>query len=298
VRALFAGLSAHSFLNLDQMLSASFGMVMGASAHAVGWPIPRGGAQSITNALSGCLGALGGRIRTSTRIESFRQLPSCDLTLCDLTPQQLLHLSGEKFSSSYQNRLRRYRYGPGVFKVDYALASPIPWAAAGCLRAATVHVGGSMQDIVASEAAMSQGKISERPFVLVAQPTLFDPPRAPEGKHIAWAYCHVPNGSQTDCLEKLENQIERFAPGFRACVLARRVFAPADLEAMDSNLIGGDISGGAMDVRQFLCRPTWRQYRTSAKDVYLCSSSTPPGGGVHGMCGYNAAHMALRCLKS
>jgi phytoene dehydrogenase-like protein len=297
VRALFAGLAAHSFLSLDQMLSTSFGMVMGASAHAVGWPLPRGGAQSITNALSGCLAALGGRIRTSTRIESFRQLPSCDLALCDLTPQQLLHLSGEKFSPSYRNRLRRYRYGPGVFKVDYALASPIPWAAAECLRAATVHVGGSMQDIAASEAAMSQGKISERPFVLVAQPTLFDPPRAPEGKHIAWAYCHVPNGSQADCLEKLENQIERFAPGFRACVLARRVFAPADLEAMDANLVGGDISGGVMDVRQLLFRPTWRQYRTSAKDVYLCSSSTPPGGGVHGMCGYNAAHMALRCLK-
>jgi phytoene dehydrogenase-like protein len=298
VCALFAGLSAHSFLSLDQPLSASFGMVMGASAHAVGWPIPRGGAQSITNALSGHLSALGGRIRTSTRIESFRQLPPCDLTLCDLTPQQLLHLSGGKFSSSYQNRLKQYRYGPGVFKVDYALARPIPWMAAECRLAATVHAGGSMQDIAASEAAMSQGKISERPFVLVAQPTLFDTSRAPEGKHIAWAYCHVPNGSRADCLEKLEGQIERFAPGFRACVLARRVFAPVDLEAMDANLVGGDISGGAMGVRQLLFRPTWRQYRTAARDVYLCSSSTPPGGGVHGMCGYNAAQMALHCLKS
>ncbi len=297
VRALFAGLSAHSFLSLYQTLSASYGMVMGASAHGVGWPIPRGGSQSITNALSGYLAALGGHIHTSTRIESFRQLPPCDLTLCDLTPQQLLYVSGEKFSPSYRNRLKRYRYGPGVYKVDYALTRPIPWSAAKCLRAATVHVGGSMQEIAASEAAMSQGRISEQPFVLVAQPTLFDLSRAPEGKHIVWAYCHVPNGSLVNCLERLENQIERFAPGFRDYVLARRVFAPADLETMDANLVGGDISGGAMDMRQLLFRPTWRQYRTSANDVYLCSSSTPPGGAVHGMCGYNAAQLALHCFK-
>jgi len=298
VRALFAGLSAHSVLNLNRTLSASFGVVMGVSAHAVGWPIPRGGAQSITNALSGYLAALGGRIHTSTRIEDLRQLPPCDLTLCDLTPQQLLHVSGEKLSPSYRKRLKQYRYGPGVLKVDYALSGSIPWTATECLRAATVHVGGSMQEIAASEAAMSQGKISERPFVLVAQPTLFDPSRAPEGKHIAWAYCHIPHGSQANCLENLENQIERFAPGFRDCVLARRIFAPADLEAMDANLVGGDVNGGAMDIRQLLFRPTWRQYRTSANDVYLCSSSTPPGGAVHGMCGYNAARMALRRLKN
>ena len=297
-RALFAGLSAHSFLSLDRTLSASFGMVMGITAHAVGWPVPRGGAQSITNAMSGYLAALGGRIHASTRIESFRQLPACDLTLCDITPQQLLHLSDKKFSPSYRNRLRRYRYGPGVFKVDYALASPIPWTAADCLRAATVHVGGSMKEIAASEAAMSQGKISERPFVLVTQPTLFDTSRAPEGKHIAWAYCHVPNGSQADHLENLEDQIERFAPGFRGRVLARRIFTPSELETMDANLVGGDINGGTADVCQFLFRPTWRQYRTSAQDVYLCSSSTAPGGGVHGMCGYNAAQMALLRLKS
>jgi|HubBroStandDraft_6_1064221.scaffolds.fasta_scaffold103832_2 phytoene dehydrogenase-like protein len=297
-RALFAGLSAHSSLSLDQMLSASFGVVMGVSAHAVGWPIARGGSQSIINALSGYLAALGGRIHTSTRIEDLRQLPPCDLTLCDLTPQQLLHVSGEKLSPSYRKRLKQYRYGPGVFKVDYALSGPIPWTATECLSAATVHVGGSMQEIAASEAAMSQGKISERPFVLVAQPTLFNPSRAPEGKHIAWAYCHVPNGSQANCLEILENQIERFAPAFRDCVLARRVFAPADLETMDANLVGGDIGGGSVDMRQLLFRPTWRQYRTSANDLYLCSSSTPPGGAVHGMCGYNAARMALRRLKN
>jgi phytoene dehydrogenase-like protein len=218
--------------------------------------------------------------------------------LCDLTPQQLLHIADEKLSPSYRNQLKQYRYGPGVFKVDYALASPIPWTATECRRAATVHVGGSMQEIAASEAAMSQRRISERPFVLVAQPTLFDPSRAPEGKHIAWAYCHVPNGSQVNCLENLEDQIQRFAPGFRDCVLARRVFAAADLEAMDANLVGGDIGGGAVDLRQFLFRPTWRQYRTSANDVYLCSSSTPPGGGVHGMCGYNAAQIALHRLEN
>jgi phytoene dehydrogenase-like protein len=297
-RALFAGLSAHSFLSLDQTLSGSFGVVMGVSAHAVGWPIARGGSQSIINALSGHLAALGGRIHPSTRIEDLRQLPPCDLTLCDLTPRQLLHVSGEKLSPSYRNRLKQYRYGPAVCKVDYALSSPIPWTAMDCLRAATVHVGGSMQEIAASEAAMSQGKISERPLVLVTQPTLFDPSRAPEGKHIAWAYCHIPHGSQANCLESMENQIERFAPGFRDCVLARRIFAPADLEAMDANLVGGDVNGGAMDMRQLLFRPTWRQYRTSANDVYLCSSSTPPGGAVHGMCGYNAARMALRRLKN
>ena len=296
-RALFAGLAAHSFLSLEQPLSASFGMVMGISAHAVGWPIARGGSQSITNALIACLASYGGRIHTSTRIESFRQLPPCDLTLCDLTPQQLLRIFEDKLSPSYRKQLRKYRYGPGVFKVDYALASPIPWKAAECLHAATVHLGGSMQEIAASEAAMSQGKISEKPFILVTQPSLFDPSRAPEGKHTAWAYCHIPNGSQLNCLEKLENQIERFAPGFRDCILARRIFAPADLEAMDANLVGGDIGGGAVDIRQLLFRPTWRQYRTSAPDIYLCSSSTPPGGAVHGMCGYNAAHTALRHLN-
>jgi len=297
VRALFSGFAAHSFLSLDAPLSASFGMVMGASAHAVGWPIPRGGSQAITNALCAHLASMGGRVHTSMRIEDFRQLPPCDLTLCDLTPRQLLHLSHGKFSTLYQKRLKRYRYGPGVFKVDYALASPIPWKAADCLRAATVHVGGTMQEITSSEAAMSCGRISERPFVLVVQPTLFDSTRAPAGKHIAWAYCHVPNGSTVNRLENLENQIERFAPGFRDCILARRVWAPADLEAMDANLIGGDIGGGAMDIRQFLFRPTRRQYATSADDVYLCSSSTPPGGAVHGMCGYNAARMSLRRLR-
>ncbi len=296
-RALFAGLAAHSFLSLNEPLSGSFGLVLAAAAHAVGWPIPRGGAQSITNALSAHLMRLGGRITISTRVENLGQLPKCDVMLCDITPRQLLHLGAERLSPGYRRGLEKYQYGPGVFKVDFALAAPIPWKAAECLRAATVHVGGSMAEIVASEAAMASGHPAGRPFVLVAQPTLFDPARAPQGRHIAWAYCHVPNGCRTDMLERLENQIERFAPGFRDCVLARRVFFPADLEAMDANLVGGDIGGGAVDLRQFLFRPTWRQYKTSAPDIYLCSSSTPPGGGVHGMCGYNAATLALRGLK-
>lgn len=292
-RALFAGLAAHSFLSLDEPLSGAFGMLMAVSAHAVGWPIPRGGSQSLTNALCRYLSALGGRVKTSSCIKSLEALPQYDLFLCDVTPRQLLRVAGQRFSDSYKRRLERFRYGPGVFKVDYALRTPIPWKASDCLSAATVHLGGSFDEIAASEEVTRAGEHAKRPFVLLAQPSLFDPSRAPSCKHTAWAYCHVPNGSNADMLEVLEDQIERFAPGFRECVLARRVFFPADLESMDANLIGGDIGGGAMDLRQFLWRPTWRHYATSAKNVYLCSSSTPPGAGVHGMCGYHAAKMAL-----
>jgi len=295
-RALFAGLAAHSFLSLSEPLSASFGLVLGAAAHAVGWPIPRGGAQAITDALSAHLVRLGGKIIPSTRVESLDQVRKYDVVLCDITPQQLLHLSPGKLSSGYRKRIEEFRYGPGVFKVDYALSSPIPWKAADCLRAATVHLGGSMAEIVASEAAMTSGAIAEQPFVLLAQPTLFDPSRAPAGKHIAWAYCHIPNGSSCNMLPRIEAQIERFAPGFRECILARRASSPADLQSMDANLVGGDISGGASDFRQFIFRPTCRQYATSDRRIYICSSSTPPGGGVHGMCGYNAAKLALRRL--
>jgi phytoene dehydrogenase-like protein len=296
-QALFAGLAAHSMLSLRAPLSASFGMVLAAAAHAVGWPIPRGGAQSITNALLAHCSRLDVRILPSRRIENLRQLPASDLTLCDITPRQLLAIAGERLSPCYKRSLRRFHQGPGVFKVDYALNAPIPWKADECRRAITVHLGGSMEEIVRSEAATSNGEICDRPFVLLAQPTLFDPSRAPDGKHIAWAYCHVPNGSQVDMADRLEAQIERFAPGFRDCILARRALTPADLEAMNANLIGGDIGGGAAGLGQFLFRPTWRQYRTSAPDIFLCSSSTPPGGGVHGMCGYNAAKVALRCLR-
>jgi phytoene dehydrogenase-like protein len=295
-KALFAGLAAHSFLSLDEPLSAAFGVLLGAAAHAVGWPIPRGGARSITAALCGQLAALGGEIRTSARIENLAATSGYDVTLCDVTPAQLVKMGGARLSDAYASRLRKYRYGPAVFKIDYALSSPIPWKAAVCLRAATVHVGGSSSEISVSESDMRAGYHSERPFVLVAQPSLFDPSRAPEGKHTAWAYCHVPNGSTVDMQQAIEKQIERFAPGFRDCILGRRIFSPVALETMDANLVGGDISGGAMDLRQFFLRPTWRHYATSAKDIFLCSSSTPPGGGVHGMCGYHAAKLALSRL--
>jgi phytoene dehydrogenase-like protein len=291
-KALFAGLAAHSFLSLDEPLSAAFGILLGAAAHAVGWPIPQGGAQSITTALCGHLAELGGAIKMSARVDNLGSLPRYDITLCDVTPLQLVKMASSRLSTAYTRRLARYRYGPGVFKVDYALRSAIPWKAAACFRAATVHLGGSAAEIAASEEAMRHRRHSERPFVLLAQPSLFDPTRAPAGSHTAWAYCHVPNGSTFDMLEALEAQIERFAPGFRDCILARRVFSPAALEKMDANLIGGDISGGSMDLHQFLFRPTWRRYATSAADIYLCSSSTPPGGGVHGMCGYHAARLA------
>lgn len=297
-RALFAGLAAHSSLRLDEPLSAAFGVLLAAAAHAVGWPIPRGGAQSLTKALGSHLAALGGAIKTSRRIDSLASLPQFDVTLCDVTPRQLARMASDKLSIAYSKRLVKYRYGPGVFKVDYALREPIPWKAAECLRAATVHLGGSAEEIEASEADMRHGRLSERPFVLLAQPSLFDPTRAPAGKHTAWAYCHVPNASEFSMQEALEAQIERFAPGFRDCILARRVFSPAALEKMDANLVGGDISGGSMDIPQVLFRPTWRNYATSAKDIYLCSASTPPGGGVHGMCGYHAARLALSRLRS
>ena len=295
-RALFAGLAAHSFLSLDEPLSAAFAIMMAVPAHAVGWPIPRGGAQAITDALCGVLSTFASKVSSSSPVQNLAALPTYGLFLCDLTPRQLVKVAANRLSESYKRRLRSYRYGAGVFKVDYALNSPIPWKAADCLRAATLHLGGSFEEIAASEKAVRNGQHADHPFVLLAQPSLFDSSRAPGGKHTAWAYCHVPNGSKVDMLEKLENQIERFAPGFRDCILARRVFSPADLESMDANLVGGDIGGGVMDLRQFLFRPTSRHYATSAPDVYICSSSTPPGGGVHGMCGYHAAKMALSRL--
>jgi phytoene dehydrogenase-like protein len=297
-RALFAGLAAHSFLALNRPLTASFAMVLGAAAHAVGWPIPRGGVQSLTNALAGYLIQLGGRVTTGTHVNKLSELPECGLILCDITPRQLLALTGEAqptpLTANYRRQLTNYKYGPAAFKADFALSRPIPWNAPACLRAATVHVGGSLAEIEASEAAVAAGTTAARPFVLVAQPTLFDATRAPEGGHIAWAYCHVPNGSTEDMLDRIESQIERFAAGFRASILARHVSSPATLEAMDANLIGGDIGGGAVTPGQLLFRPTRHQYRTSSPNIYLCSSSTPPGGGVHGMCGANAARMALR----
>lgn len=296
-KALFAGLAAHSFLSLDEPLSAAIAIVLGAAAHAVGWPIPRGGAQSITSALIAQLESDGGKVRTSAPVESLRVLGSYKVALCDVTPRQILKIAGDRFTPAYVHALSKYRYGPGVFKVDYALACPIPWKATECARAATVHLGGALEEIAASEDAVRHGQIAERPFVLLAQPTLFDSSRAPNGKHIAWAYCHVPNGSTAGMLSRIESQIERFAPGFRDCVLARKVLTPASLEGMNANLVGGDINGGAATWEQFFLRPTWRQYATPDASVYLCSSSTPPGGGVHGMCGYNAAKFALSRMR-
>jgi len=295
VRALFAGLAAHSFLSLDRPLSSAVGLVLGAAAHAVGWPIPRGGTQSLTDALIAHLRELGGQLQTDRRIASLDEIAQPgELVLCDLTPRQLLAIAGGRVRSSYRKSLQRFRYGPAAFKIDYALSAPIPWRAQECRRAVTVHVCGSMEEVALSEYAACNGEIPERPFVLVAQPTLFDPSRAPEGKHIAWAYCHVPNGCTIDMSSRIEAQLERFAPGFRDCVLARRVSAPADLEAMNANLVGGDISGGDLSLRQFFFRPTPGNYSTGTPGLYLCSSSTPPGGGVHGMCGYHAARIALR----
>ena len=299
-RALFAGLAAHSFLSLDRPLSSAIALVLAAAAHAVGWPIPRGGSRSITHALIAHLQQLGGAIHTSNRIDAatFRDLLSDSaLTLCDISPRQLLALAGDQLQPKVRRAMERFQPGPGAFKIDYALSEPVPWRAHECRHAISLHLGGTFEEIAASEDAVAQGQPPERPFVLVAQPSLFDPTRAPEGKHVLWAYCHVPNGSTIDMTGRIESQIERFAPGFRDCILARNVSSPAVLESMDANLIGGDISGGAMTLRQFLFRPTALHYATGTPNLYLCSASTPPGGGVHGMCGFNAANMALRHLQ-
>jgi phytoene dehydrogenase-like protein len=301
-RALFAGLAAHSFLSLDAPFSSAIAIVLGAAAHAVGWPVPRGGAQAIPDALAAYLQTLGGRIHTSHRINALADLRSNasatgNLVLCDVAPRQLLSLAGSEISGPYRAKLERFKPGPGVFKIDYALSEPIPWTAPDCRRAICIHVGGSAEDIARSEDAMARGRISVRPYMILAQPTLFDPTRAPEGKHTAWVYCHVPNGCTVDMTAIIESQLERFAPGFRDCVLARHVSTPATLEAADANLHGGDISGGAMGIGQLLFRPSLRQYATSNPNIYLCSASTPPGGGVHGMCGYRAAQVALKQHK-
>jgi phytoene dehydrogenase-like protein len=295
-RALFAGLAAHSILPLEKFASASFGLVLGTTGHAVGWPLPRGGSQAIADALGSYLRSLGGEIVTSAPVESLEELASTRTVLCDVTPRQLLRLAGGRLNGPYRRALERYRYGPGVFKLDWALSGPIPWAEPECGQAGTVHLGGTLEEIAASERAPEHGRTAEHPFVLLAQPTMFDPSRAPEGQHTAWAYCHVPNGSTADMTEAIEAQIDRFAPGFRGRVLARNAMGPADLERRNPNLVGGDIAGGSNEFRQLLARPALRPlpYSTPMPGVYLCSASTPPGGGVHGMCGYLAARAALR----
>jgi phytoene dehydrogenase-like protein len=293
-RAMFAGIAAHGMLPLDRPLTAGIALALGAACHVGGWPIPRGGAQNITNALVRHLHSLGGELVVDSRVVSLDRLPPARAVLCDLSPKPLLGIAGHRFPARYRRKLARYRYGLGVFKVDWALTAPIPWKADACRRAGTVHVGGMLDEIAASEAAAWQGRIADRPFVLLSQPTLFDPSRAPADKHVAWGYCHVPSASTVDMLDRVERQIERFAPGFRDCVLARSIMTTADVEAHNANLVGGDIAAGVMDLHQSFTRPTWRNYSTPVKGLYICSASTPPGVGVHGMCGYYAARRALR----
>lgn len=299
-KGLWAGMAAHSIQPLSNLSTSAIGMVLMAAAHLKGWPIPVGGSKEIANALSSYFIAIGGRIETGRYIKSLEELPAAKAVLFDVTPKQLLQIAGHKFSSVYKWQLERYRYGMGVFKVDWALDAPIPFTSAQARRAGTVHIGNTIEEISLSEKLSWQGKHAEKPFVLLAQQSLFDDTRAPEGKHTAWAYCHVPNGSQKDMTTAIEQQVERFAPGFRERILAKHTMNTAQVEAYNPNYIGGDINGGVIDLGQIFTRPALRSspYRTSAKGLYICSSSTPPGGGVHGMCGYHAAKRALKDIFS
>jgi phytoene dehydrogenase-like protein len=293
-RGFFAGNAAHSMLPLEARPSAAFALVLLVLGHAVGWPFPRGGSQAIAEALADRLRAYGGEIRTSSTVD---ELPRADVVLCDVSPRELLRLAGPRFPERYARGLRGFRHGPGAFKLDWALAGPIPWRDERCARAATVHLGGSLDEIATSERApYGRGYAADRPFVLLAQPSLWDDTRAPAGRHTGWAYCHVPNGSTVDMTEVIESQVERFAPGFGDLILARSAMGPAELQARNRNLVGGDLNGGLMDLRQLYARPVLSRapYRTPIPGVYLCSASTPPGGGVHGMCGFAAAKLALR----
>jgi phytoene dehydrogenase-like protein len=295
-RALFAGCAAHAILPFDRLTTAAIGLVLMTAAHAGGWPLPRGGSRAISAALASLFIELGGEIELGRTVRSLGELPLSRAVLLDVTPRQLLSMAGDQLPSLYRSRLNRYRYGPGIFKLDWALDGPIPWKSPACARAATVHLGGSFDAIAAGEAAVWRGEIPRDPFVLLAQQSLFDPTRAPSGQHTGWAYCHVPHGSTVDMTEAIELQVERFAPGFRDRILARHVLSPATLEAYNPNNVGGDITGGVTDLGQLFTRPLarWVPYATPLKGVYFCSSSTPPGAGVHGMCGYHAARAALR----
>ena len=294
-RALFAGMAAHSVMPLEDIATAAFGLMLGMLAHAVGWPLARGGSERIGQALAAYLYTLGGEIVTGHEVKTLHDIPPARATLFDVTPRQLLRIAGDRLPAGYQRKLERYRYGPGVYKVDFALSQPVPWRVQECLRAATVHLGGTLDEIALSEREVWQGQHQARPYVIVVQPTLFDPSRAPSGKHIAWAYCHVPNRSVEDMSERIEAQIERFAPGFRDCILARSTHDAMQMEAYNANYVGGDINGGVQDLRQLFTRPVTRAvpYSTPIPGLFFCSSSTPPGGGVHGMCGYYAGVAAL-----
>ena len=298
-RALFAGLAAHSVLPLERPLSAAFGLVLGAAGHAVGWPMPRGGAQHIAESLASHLASLGGRIETSVPVERLEDLPSAAVTLLDLTPRQVITIAGQRLPRSYLRRLEAYRYGPGAFKLDWALSGPVPWRAPECARAGTLHLGGTLAEVAQAEREVWSGRHPDRPFVLLSQPSRFDPSRAPGGRHTAWAYCHVPNGSDFDMTGRIEAQVERFAPGFRKLILKRSVQPPGALQEYNPNCVGGDINGGVQDLGQLFSRPArlFSPYTVPSTDIFICSSSTPPGGGVHGMCGYFAARAALRRLN-
>lgn len=295
-QGFFAGLAAHSIMPLDKPLTAAFGLILGALGHVIGWPMAKGGSQNIADALASYFRSLGGEIITNVNIDIISNLPSSRFILCDITPRQLLQMAGDILPDSYKYKLENYRYGPGVFKLDWALNSPIPWKAQECLRAGTVHIGGTAEEIAKSEQEVWDKKHPQKPYVLLAQQSLFDPSRAPQGKQTAWSYCHVPNGSTIDMTERIEAQIERFAPGFRDCIAARSKKTAMEMELYNANYVGGDINGGIQDIYQLFTRPTAQivPYATPVKGLYLCSSSTPPGGGVHGMCGYHAAQAVLK----
>lgn len=296
VRGLWAGMAAHSIQPLNHLTTSAIGLVLLSAAHRCSWPIPIGGSESIANALSSYFISLGGSIETNLYIKSLSQLPSSKAILFDVTPRQLLEIAGHKFSNLYKWQLERYRYGMGVFKMDWAIEGNVPFRAEALLKAGTIHLGNNFEEIASSESATSLGKHPAKPFVILAQQSVFDASRAPEGKQAVWAYCHVPHRSTENMSDAIEHQVERFAPGFKDRILAKHVFNTAQLEEYNSNYIGGDINGGILDLGQLFTRPALRTspYRTSAKGLYLCSSSTPPGGGVHGMCGY---HAALRAWK-
>lgn len=296
--ALLAGSAAHSGLALEKPASAAFALVLHASGHAEGWPLPAGGAGRLTAAMASHLESLGGRIETAARVTHLEELPASRVVLLDLTPRQILSVAGERLPSAYRDRLRRFRYGVGVFKMDWALSAPIPWRDEECRRAATVHLGGDLGEVSDAMRSVAAGGVPERPFVILAQPSLFDPQRAPDGQHTAWAYCHVPNGYTGDMSDRIESQIERFAPRFRDTILARSPLSPARLEQLNGNLVGGDVNGGAPLLDQLFFRPLMAAdpYRTPGDGIFICSASTPPGGGVHGMCGFHSARSALRWL--
>jgi phytoene dehydrogenase-like protein len=298
-RALFAGLAAHSFLPLEAIVSSSFGLVLGMAAHAVGWPISRGGSKMIANALANYLRSLGGKIETNRPVNKLTELTKARVTLLDLSAWEFARIAADQLPSSYLRRLKKFRHAPGVFKIDYALSEALPWKSEECRKAGTIHLGGTLDQIGAAERNVACGKIPDRPFVLLAQQSLFDETRAPDQRHTLWAYCHVPANCHVDMTERIEHQIERFAPGFRDCILARQTMNSADLGRSNRNLADGDITGGAANLWQLVARPILSPapYRTPLRGIYLCSSSTPPGGGVHGMCGYHASRIALRDLS-